>query len=155
MIKEQLAPKDISDLTSILEDCATIRIEAKSDRWQDYPAIMYIPSIRIQTAQGLETYRDRFGGSFSQSFFRTRPKETWVWNIEMIKQYLPLLIPRLSEKTRKKAEIVLEATKYCYGRGKEQDKEKLKELFEKLLPLQEPRIRRPDFPWLEKQEFPF
>jgi hypothetical protein len=55
----------------------------------------------------------------------------------------------LSKETREKAEIVLEATRYCHGRGKEQDKEKLKELFEKIAPLQEPRIRRTHFPWDE------
>jgi hypothetical protein len=73
----------------------------------------------------------------------------------MIKQYLPLIIPHLVGKTKEKAELVLEATKCCRGRGVEQDKEKLKELYEKIQPLQEPRIRRPDFPWLERQEFPF
>lgn len=149
MAKEELTPKDIGKLANILEDCATIRIESKSYSWRDYPTIMYIPSIRVQIAQGLETYRDTFGGSFSQSFFRTHPKETWTWNIEMIRHYLPILMSRLSKETREKAEIVLEATRYCHGRGKEQDKEKLKELFEKIAPLQEPRIRRTHFPWDE------
>jgi hypothetical protein len=141
MTKEKLAPKDINRLVDVLEDCATIRIEPTIDYWFDPPKITYTPRIRIQSIKhDLLSLKEEYGGSFHENFYTH--KQTWVWNIEMLKAYLPTLIPHLSDKTREKTEIVLEATKYCHGRGIEQEKQRLKELFEKLQKLQEPRIRK-------------
>jgi hypothetical protein len=142
MTKQTLTPKDISQLADILEDCATIRIELETYYWVDPPKITYTPRIRVQSIKhDLLSLKEEYGGSFHENPYTH--KQTWVWNMQMIKAYLPTLIPHLSNKTKEKAEIVLEATKYCYGRGIEQDKDRLKELYEKLQKLQEPRIRKP------------
>ena len=128
------------ELINVIEECATITIQIKEN-------LSYSPSLRIQNRKfyyDLYELKEKFGGFINE--YGTLV--TWVWNIEMIKKYLPLIIPHLEGKTKEKAEIVLKASNCCHGRGKSQDKGKLKELYTQIKKLQAPRIRT-------KNDYPF
>lgn len=127
----------IKELVNVIEDCATITIQIKDSYYDerfDIQRVTYYPSVRLQSQRDFTHLQEKYGGCINERLHLT----TWVWNIPMIKKYFPLIIPHLRDKTKEKAEIVLEVTKYCHGRGISQDKEKLKELYFQIKKLQEP-----------------
>jgi len=140
---------NIQKLIPIIEDCATITIQIKDSYYDnrfDINRFTYSPSVRIQNRSSfydLIELKEKYGGFITEHGTLT----TWIWNNSMIKKYFPLIIPHLTGKTKQKAEIVLEASNCCHGRGKPQDKAKLKELHTRIKKLQAPRIIKSDHPF--------
>lgn len=76
-----------------------------------------------------------YGGSWQylakRSSISKKPFYDWVWNNEMMRWYLPQLLPHLKIKLEQ-VKIMLEALKCCYGSRREKNKQKLETYMLKL-----------------------
>jgi hypothetical protein len=153
-MKTSLTESEIQELADIINDSAFISMTAKT-YWSSN--VTFTPIVRAQAYANLEPLARRYGGSVYEFPIRNEgqtPKSSWTWNQTMMKKYLPLLVPHLTEGKAKKARLIIEALNLSQGRGRPpKDREKLGEIYIKIKKLQEPR-RQTTYPW-ERDDSPF
>jgi hypothetical protein len=155
-VKKTLTENEIQELADILQSHAFLSMTAKADYWNENPRPTFCPIIRVQSKADLTKFQQKYGGSlYAQPIVYEYqiPKQSWTWNMKMMRTYLPLISGHLAGKTRTKAELILKALKHIHGRGKPQDTEKLKEIYIELKRLQEPR-KQHIHPW-DDDKLPF
>ena len=153
-VKETLTENEIAELSNILNDSAFLSMTAKT-YWSSN--VTFTPIVRAQAYANLEPLARRYGGSVYEFPIRNEgqtPKSSWTWNQTMMKKYLPLLLPHLTEGKAEKARLIIKALNLSQGRGRPpQDKEKLREIYIKIKKLQKPRGQA-TYPW-EQDDSPF
>jgi hypothetical protein len=153
-MKESLTENEAQELAHILNEHAFLSMTAKT-YWSSN--ITFTPIVRVQAYADLESLAKKYGGSVYDFPIRHQgqtPKSSWTWNQAMMKTYLPLLLPHLTEEKAAKANLIIEALKLSRGRGRPpQDKQKLREIYLKIKKLQEPRGQT-TYPW-EQDDSPF
>lgn len=89
---------------------------------------IFTPTLRItNTHPVIIDLCNEYGGYYlwQEQTVKWKPVYRWIWNLRMLRRYLPKIKKFLKIK-RKQAEVILLALKECKGIGYKQDKQKMR-----------------------------